>query len=173
MRKEELDITIKELRKGKRLAMAIIQELEKSGATDKLDILDKLDALPPLPTDNDTWDLKDFKETKDVYKRLYTLAARSIMEIINTNFMHGRHDPDKSFNYADPIEPLKAAKKIGFLPKAYMGGPIKAAITSPYNEVNKVAVQFYDILPQDMKYSESFPDIMRKRIRSIKQGSAG
>jgi hypothetical protein len=112
--------------------------------------------------------MKEYVEAKEVYKRLYTLAARSIMEIIGTDFMKGRHDPKTSFNYADPAEPLKAAQKIGFLPKAYMGGPIKAAVSSPYPAVNRVAVSYYDVLPQDLKYSQTFNDQIRKRIRSIK-----
>ncbi|HOO73291.1 MAG TPA: hypothetical protein PK926_16145 [Spirochaetota bacterium] len=160
-----------ELIKGKKMAQKIIQNLTDSDISLKLKTLEKLDDLPPLPTDNSTWDLKEFVETKDVYRRLYTLAARSIMEIINANYMHGRHDPAKSFNYVDPTEPLKAAEKIGFLPKAYMGGPIKAAVSSPYLEVNKVAVSFYDVLPQDLKYSQTFPDPIRKKIRSIRKVS--
>ena len=156
------------LKKGNALARVIIKELESDDIDDKLKTLDKLNKLPELPTKDGIYEYKEYSETKDLYKRVYTLAARTIMDILNTDHMHFRHDPSSSFNYTDPVEPIKAAESIKFLPKAYMGGPVKAAVQSPYEKVYTLGVNYYDSLPRDLKYSQSFPDSIRKRIRSIK-----
>jgi len=168
MNANRLQNTITELAKMKKIALLIIKELESEDLYDKLDTLDRLNRLPELPTDSVSCELKEYKETRDIYKRLYTIAARSIMQVLNSNFFLGAHDPSHSFNYSDPREPVRAAEKIQYLPKAYMGGPIRAAVTSPYPMVNKMAVEFYDELPQEMKFSSTFPDEVRKKIRNIR-----
>ena len=152
---------------GRSIALKILKSLNTTDLNEKLGALELLDSLPPLPSTDRALELKEFHETKEIYKRLYTICARSIMEIIGSDFTFGSHDPTHSFNYCDPEEPKLAAEKIRFLPKAYMGGPIKAALGSPYNQVNRIAVNFYEALPHDIKYSGSFPDAVRKRVRSI------
>lgn len=160
---------LNDLKKGNALAKEIIQKLENSDIDDKLELLEKLDELPPLPSDDRIYEYKEFTEAKESYKQLYKLSARAIIEILGSDLMHGRHDPGSSFNYEDPAGPIVAAKHIQNLPKAYMGGPIKAAIQSPYKKVNELGVNYYDSLPKDLKYSETFPDPIRKKIRTIRQ----
>jgi len=171
MKTDKKENVIKKLLKGRNLALKIIKELEENDIQDQLTILDMLDKLPDLPSDYASCELKEFHETKEIYKKLYSITARAIMNIINSDFVHGMHDPSNSFNYSDPKEPATAADQIKYLPKAYSGGPIRAAISSPYKRVNKIALEFYDELPSDMKYSDIFSNNIRKKIRSLKMGS--
>jgi hypothetical protein len=85
-------------------------------------------------------------------------------------FMFGR-TTTSSFNYSSQ-RLSQGRKKIRILPKAYRGGPIKAAMNSPYLKVNKKAVEFYDDLPHDLKFSETFLEAVRKKIRIIRSMKA-
>jgi hypothetical protein len=173
MKNERMISICEMLKRNRNKALHITRKLENTNDIfEKLDILDLLDSLEELPNDTGVSELKEYQETKEIYKRLYTLSARGIIQILTADFMFGQNDPASSFNYSEPEAPLKAVKKIGFLPKAYRGGPIKAAMNSPYLKVSKKAVEFYDDLPHDLKFSQTFPETVRKKIRLIRNMKA-
>jgi hypothetical protein len=173
MKSDRINAICEKLKINRNKALHITRKLENtSDIFEKLDIMDLLDSLEELPNDSGVSELREYQEAKETFKRLYTLSARGIIQILSTDFMFGRNDPTSSFNYSEPEAPLKAVKKIGFLPKAYRGGPIKAAMNSPYLKVNKKAVEFYDDLPHDLKFSETFLEAVRKKIRIIRSMKA-
>ncbi len=172
MKSSNLENIQKDLKKIRSAAAIILRELEVDDIRHKLETLKKLEGLPELPVDSVTRELKEYAETRDVYKRLYTSCARTIMTIISSNFLTGTGDPANSFNYSEPLAPLQAAEMIAFLPRAYMGGPIKAAAASQFPNVRDKAAEFYDSLPHEMKYSGSFPPGFRNYIRTLKSTAA-
>lgn len=148
---------------GRQIGYRILHMARSGETNERLGALELLVSLPPLPCGCS--ELKEYKETRKLYTAIFNACADSIVEILSRDHASGRHDPAESFNYTLPPEPLEAAKKIELLPEAFMTGPIKAALRSPYTEVRSAAAECYHRIPNDIKYGGLFSDADRKRIR--------
>ncbi|MCP4138363.1 MAG: hypothetical protein GY754_45800 [bacterium] len=154
----------------KKEALRILQGLEHEDINIKLEAITLMANLPSLPDDEESKSLKAYKEIKALYKQLYTGSARFIMDVLGSDFSYGSNDAENSFNFTEAEEPIIAAKGMCYLPNAYIGGPIRAAVESPNKTVKEIALQFYDSLPSDLKYSRIITDGVRTKIRAIRAG---
>jgi hypothetical protein len=149
----------------KSMAALILEGLRDTNVNNRLDTLSRLEDLPDLSADREMKEMKDYAEVKGILKKLYIEAARAIMKILDT---YGTFDgdPAASFNYKEPREPIRAAESIRLLPNAFIAGPMKSAIANQQVKVRKIAIEYYDSLPTDLRYSgifpEDFPNVVKK-----------
>ncbi len=153
----------KQLALGRQIGCKILILASSKEIQERLSALELLSSLPSLPSNGR--ELKEYDETRKLYKQIFTTCASTIVQILHSDHACGRHDPEKSFNYSVPPEPLDAAEKIQLLPQAYMSEPIKAALRSPYRQVRFAATQCYHRLPDDIQYCGLFSESDRKQIR--------
>ncbi|MFH0974903.1 MAG: hypothetical protein V1874_03875 [Spirochaetota bacterium] len=150
------------------MAEDIARSVQKEDIQIKLNSLKKLNDLPRMPRDSESKQLKIYKETTESLKKLHIAAARAIMGIIESNFT-GVHDKTESYNYASPKEPIAAAEAIKLLPNAFIGGPIKSAINSTNLNVQRIAIEYFESLPSDIRISEIFPKDFSVLVKKLKQ----
>ncbi|MBN2403824.1 MAG: hypothetical protein JXN64_15725 [Spirochaetes bacterium] len=146
----------------------IIRLLQKDEVQIKLNSLKMLEDIPQLPRDSESRQLKIYKETNEVLKKLYIASARAIMQIIESHYT-GIHDKTASYNYATPIEPIMAAEAIKLLPNAFIGGPVKSAINSNDPRVQRIAINYFESLPGDIRISGIFPKDFSLVIKKLEQ----
>lgn len=149
------------------IAEKFIRLLTKDDIETKLKAINALEKIPELPRDKESRQLKIYKEAGKVYKELYIAIARAIMSVLDSPFA-GLHDKHESYNYSAPNEPVKAVEAIKFLPNAFVGGPIKSAINSHYPFVQKIAIEYFEKLPGDIRISEIFPKNYNLFIKRLK-----
>ena len=167
MNEYKLELFHRQLSLGRQIGSKILL-LAREASTDKcLAALELLASLPPLPGEGREY--KEYNQTRNLYKQIYATCASVIVRIMSMNHSTGRHDPQNSFNYDVPPEPLEAAEKISLLPEAYRSEPIKSALQSPFDQVRRAATQCYRDLPKDIQYCGLFNDADRKEIRQVMQ----
>jgi len=167
MNEYNLHMFNKQLSLGRQIGRKILI-LARDTCTDTcLAALELMASLPPLPTEGREY--REYDKTRNLYKQIYATCASVIVRIISMNHSTGRHDPQNSFNYDVPPEPLEAAKKICLLPEAYRSEPIKSALRSPYDQVRRAATQCYCDLPRDVQFCGLFNEADRKEIRQVMQ----
>jgi hypothetical protein len=149
------------------IAENIIRSLQKEDEKVRLNALTMLQDIPQMPRDSQTRQLKIYKETNTVLKKLYIASAKTIIQIIESNYT-GFHDKAESYNYASPKEPIAAAEAIKLLPNAFIGGPIKSAVNSTDPNVRMIAINYYESLPSDIRISEIFPKNFSLIIKKLK-----
>ncbi len=149
------------------IAGDIINGLQKDDINMKLASIKKLNELPKLPRDQESRQLKIYDKAKEEYKNVHRTAARAIMDVLDSTFT-GTHDKSDSYNYDSPEEPLAAAEAIKLLPNAFIGGPIKTALNSNDPNVQKIAIDYYESLPNDVRISQIFPPKFNILIKEVK-----
>ncbi|MCP4135800.1 MAG: hypothetical protein GY754_32835 [bacterium] len=154
------------------MAQKIIDGLEDDDIRKSLNIICMIEDLPDISSDAELKTLKRYKEVKDILKKVYVTTARTIISILSSD-VHFSSDAETSFNYIEPMEPLLAAEYMKLLPNAFVGGPMKAAINCPMDKVQQIAVEHYDSLPSDFKYSGIFPSEFKKRVRQLRESFKG
>ncbi len=145
----------------------ILKGLKVEDAQKKLKSIKKLSELSEIPKDDESRQLKIYKETVETYKRMYVEVARAIMYVLDSNYS-GLHDESESYNYAPPKEPVAAVEAIKLLPNAYIGGPIKSAINTNNQFIQKIAIDYFESLPIDIRISNIFPDGYSVLIKKLK-----
>ncbi len=148
-------------------AEKIIRDLKNDDLHKRMDSIIMLNDLPRLPRDEESKKLQIYKKVNEVYKKLYIEVARAIMNIIDSNYS-GVHDKTESYNYAAPKEPVAAAEAIKLLPNAFIGGPIKSAINSINPQVQRVAIEYFETLPSDIRISGIFPKDFNLLVKKMK-----
>lgn len=148
-------------------AQKISKELMKEDVNKQLNAICMIEKIPNISGDEELREMNDYSDVKTTLKQLYIDTARTIMNILGkeSGFVN---DQDHSFNYEEAKEPLLAAEYIKLLPNAYISGPMKSAINHTSTKVKKIAIDHYDSLPSEIKYSEVFAHDFRQIIRSIK-----
>lgn len=145
----------------------IVKKLDNDNIKVQLQVIQMIEKLPNISGDETIRELKEYKQVRNLLKQLYIKVAVTIMEILNAqnNFSS---DIEHSFNYQEPVEQILAAEYISLIPNAFIGGPMKVAVTHSNSTVRKIAIDYYETLPSDIKYSEIFPPDFRQIIRGIK-----
>lgn len=153
------------------LACCIQEDLKNEDVRARLNAICRIEELPDITADESLREYKDYREVREVLKETYIEVARSIMGILEAEDAYSA-DPATSFNYTEPLEPLLAAEYIKLLPKAYIAGPMKSAVRNPHRKVRQIAIDYYDSLPADLKYSGLFPVDFNKTIARLKADTA-
>lgn len=151
----------------KNLASSIINDLKLEDVRKQLNTICRIEELPDLATDCDMKEMKDYVEVREILKKTYIEVARALMAILSAEDAYSA-DQKTSFNYSEPLEPMLAAEYIKLLPKAYIAGPMKAAVRNPHAKVRRIAIEYYDSLPSDLRYSGLFPVDFNKTIAKLK-----
>ena len=166
--KETIKRKVDELREYRILAEKIYNQLlEQEEIREKLNTISRLEKLREMENDREFANLKEYKEVKAVCKKLYITVAKTLIDILNSQGMFST-DSEHSFNLTDPIEQMLATEYIKLLPNAYIGGPMKAAAISPFQQVHAIVADHYSNLPGEVKYSDIFPSNFAKMIRTIR-----
>ena len=150
-----------------REAIELMGKLEDENRSNVLNAINSIQEIPNLTGDDELKELKEYPVMRSTLKNLYVATARALINIFNEDADFSC-DEVNSFNYVEPLEVMLAAKYIKLLPKAFIGGPIKAALSHPYHKVQKIAVDYFDSLPDDLKYSDIFPTNFRSSVRVIR-----
>lgn len=145
----------------------IIRKLKSSGIDAKINSIALFTELPKLPRDEESRQLKIYKEASETYKKLYIEVARAIMHVIDSSYA-GFHDKAESYNYSPEQAPIAAVEAIKSLPNAFIGGPIKTAVASANPVVQKIAIEYFETLPSDIRISEVFPKDFNHQIKKLK-----
>ena len=148
-------------------AMKIIEGLDVEDIRKKLSAIAQIEQLSNVSCDDEIRELKEYRSLKGTLKDLHIAIARSIMDILSSEASFSG-DAESSFNYTEPLDEMLAAEYIKLLPNAYIAGPMKTAIKSPHLKVIEIAIDHYDSLPSDVKYSGLFPDDFKQVVRAIK-----
>ncbi len=159
------------LQECREIAKVIMEELKDENIRKQLNTICKLESFPDLSLDDEMKEMKDFREVKGILKQVYIEVARTLMKILDISTADMITE-QTSFNNTEPYDQMLAAEYIKMLPNAFISGPMKSAIKSPFKQVVKIVVEYYDSLPSDLKYSDIFPigfkDIVRKRKSELK-----
>ena len=86
-------------------AETIIRNLTKDDNDKKLAAIQQFTEISVLPRDEESKQLKIYKEATKVYKDLYIAIARAIMSILDSSFV-GIHDATESYNYTPWRRPI-------------------------------------------------------------------
>ncbi len=159
------------LAKNKEIAKSIMKELKNENQKTQLNGIYMLKQCPDLSSDDELKEMQDYKEVKEIMKQVYIESAKTIMKILDSSVAYSS-DHKTSFNYMEPVDQMLAAEYIKILPNAYIGGPMKSAVNHPHPKVVRIAVDYYDCLPADLKYSDVMPrgfkEIIRKKKAELK-----
>jgi len=160
------------LAKCKEIARNIMKELKNENQRKQLNAIYMLKQFPDLSSDEEIKDMQDYKEVKEIMKQVYIESAKTIMKILDSSAAFSS-DPKTSFNYMEPLDQMLAAEYIKILPNAFIGGPMKSAVNHPHPKVVRIAVEYYDSLPSDLKYSDVMPrgfkEVIRKKKSELKE----
>lgn len=156
----------------KSMAATIMKGFQDENSKKRLDTISMLEEIPDLAADKEMKEMKDYGEIKGILKKVYIESARTIMKTLETEYTFVG-DKEDSFNYKEPLEPIQAAECIKILPNAFIAGPMKTAILNKHEKVRRIAVEYYDSLPTDLKYSGIFPEDFPQLIKRIKSELPG
>ncbi len=149
------------------LALEIIEGLKDDDIRRTLNNICKLESLPDLSGDDEVKDFKEYQAMRGVLKKLYIETARTIIDILGSEGGFSC-DEANSYNYTEPLEAMLAAEYIKMLPKAFIGGPMKAAMNHPHGSVRRIVIEYFDSLPKELQYSDIFPANFRKSVKMMK-----
>lgn len=155
------------LAKCREIAAKIMKELKDEKQEKQLNAIHMITDFPELSGDEEMKQMHGYKEVKEIMKKVYIESAKTIMNILDSSVAYS-NDPKISFNYKKPVNQITAAEYIKILPNAFIGGPMKSAIKHPHPKVVKIAVDYYDSLPSDLKYSDVLPADFKNVIRKKK-----
>lgn len=145
----------------------IIERMKAEETSKKLEAIKQIGHLEDFYGDEEMKQLKEYREYKDIQKKLNIATAKTLMNILDTAKSFSG-DPVTSFNYTEPVELLDAAECIKLLPNAFIGGPMKSALNNSSVKVKKIALDYFDSLPREVKYSEVFPPNFTKLAAKIR-----
>lgn len=163
----KLEQRIADIKSCKQKALSIIDGLKVDDVKKKLKLIRMIEDFPDFSGDDEIKERSDYHELKKLLKTLYIEIARTIMAILDVgeDYVVNRQS---SFTHSEPVDAMEAAECIKLLPNAYIGGPMKSAISNPHLKVKKIAVDYYGSIPADVKFSGVFPTDFSKVVMELK-----
>ncbi len=152
--------------KCKEQIVDIYNSLDSEEIEEQLDAVEKLQITNELMSDSSIKELGEYKQVREVYKKLHIKTAKTLMSILESSSSFSC-DERHSFNYSEPKEQIKAAECIRLLPNAFIGGPMKSAMNSRNPKVLKIAINHFKTLPPAVRVSDVFPPNFGNVIRTI------
>lgn len=170
--KETIEIKKSQLEESVKVIDQIIEGLKAEETKIKLTFLQQIRDLPDLSLDEDIKQMKEYREYRNQLKKMHVATAKTIMHILDTEKTFSG-DPETSFNYSEPVELLQAVQCITLLPNAFIGGPIKSAVNNPNIKVKVFALDYFDSLPREVRYSDVFPPNFTKLMAQLRSQIKG
>jgi hypothetical protein len=156
-----------ELENCSKAVSQIIEGLKAEETKKKLEVLNQIRNLPDISGDEDIKQMKEYRQYRELLKSMHKATAKTIIHILDTEKSFSG-DPEISFNYTEMVELQQAAECITLLPNAFIGGPIKSAINNRSVKVKLFALDYFDSLPREVRYSDVFPPNFTKLMAKLR-----